>query len=185
MTKMNLRITFLLACFCVVLFFPSVSNAQRRDYLTEAEIELIRDAQEIDRRIEVLTKAVDRRFLVLNNQTQKESDKWGEPPTGTHLELFIDIQKILQKAIDDIDEIAGREGGMTNKLFPKAVHKLSGACQAYIPQFNKFLDSTKLEKERGALLTSIELCNQVIEASTKVPKEPTKEEKKKNKKDSD
>lgn len=174
MNKMNLRITFLLAIFCAALFFPSISNAQRRDYLTESEIELIRDAQELDRRIEVLTKAVDRRILVLNNQTPKESDKWGAPPTGTHLELFTDIQKILQKAVDDIDDVAGREGGMTNKLFPKAVHKLADAVERIQPQFKTLYDQITNEKERGSILNSIDLCNQIREAAQKIPKETKK-----------
>jgi hypothetical protein len=178
MTKMNLKFTFLVAVFCVALVFPSVANAQRRDYLTEAEIELVRDAQEIDLRITVLTKAVDRRIAVVKKETPKESEKWGELPTGTNLELFTDIQKILQKAIDDIDDIARREGNKMSNLFPKAVHKLADKCREYQPQFKAFLDNVPNEKERGALLTSIDLCDQVLDASTRVPKEVEKKKKK-------
>lgn len=183
MKYFNLRLTFyfLAACFCLTLFFPSQANAQRRDYLTEAEIELVRDAQAIDQRISVLTKAIDRRFAVLKNDTSKFSDKetgkWGELPKGSRFQLLLDVEKILQKAVDDIDDVASRN--MDSKLFPKAMSKLTASCQEYLPQFKTFLDSSKDEKERGAILGSIDNCNAIIEASAKVPKEPTKEEKKK------
>jgi len=177
MKKINLSLTLLATIFCVALFFPLTANAQRRDYLTEAEIELVRDNQEIDLRIGVLTKAIDRRFAVINNKPVKESEKWGEAPKGTRLELLIDIEKLLGKAIDDINQVAERN--KENKLFPKAVHKHADSCAEYLPQFKTFLDAVKDGKERGSLLGSIESCNQVIEASANVPKEPAKEEKKK------
>ncbi len=177
MKKINLVFTFLAAIFCVALLFPLSANAQRRDYLTEAEIELVRDAQEIDLRVGVLTKAIDRRLAVLNNQKPKEKEEWGALPQGTHTELLLDIEKLLQKAIDDIDEVATRN--KDSELFPKGFYKLNDSCQIYLPQFKTFLDATKDEKERGALLGSIENCNSVIEAASKVQREPTKQEKKK------
>ncbi len=170
--KLNLKLTIIASIFCVALFFPLNLQAQRRDYLTEAEIELVRDAQQPDLRVTVLTKAIDRRLAVIKNQTLKEKEIWGELPKGTRPELLLDIEKLLQKAIDDIDEAATR--GKDDKIFPKAVYKLTDKCQEYIPQFKVFLDTAKDEKEKGSLLGSIENCNQVIEASTKVQREPSK-----------
>jgi hypothetical protein len=178
MNKIKFTLTFLTVVFCLAIVFPHNASAQkRRDYLTEAEVELVRDAQEIDARIAVLTRAIERRFAVLNNQTPKEKEEWGELPKGTRTELLIDIEKLLDKAIDDIDNVAERN--RESKLFPKAVNKLASACTEYQPQFKTYLDATKDEKERGALLGSIQHCTDVIEASAKVPKEPEKEEKKK------
>jgi hypothetical protein len=175
MKKINFCLTISAAIFCAALFFPADANAQRRDYLTEAEIELVRDAQEIDLRIGVLTRAIERRFDVINNKSVKENEKWGEAPKGTRLQLLIDIEKLLQKAIDDVDDVASRN--KDNKLFPKAVHKLADSCREYQPQFKTLLDATKDQKERGALLGSIEKCDSVIEASANVPKEPEKKKK--------
>jgi hypothetical protein len=185
MKNFNVRNAFFLlaAAFCGTLFFSLSAEAQRRDYLTEAEIELVRDAQQIDLRVQVLTKAIDRRLLVLKNdnsqtkQIEKDSGKWGELPQGTRTQLLADVEKILQKAIDDIDDVAARN--MDSKFFPKAVFKLTASCQAYIPQFRTFYDSAEDEKQRGAILGAIENCNAIIEASAKVPKETPKEEKKK------
>ena len=175
MKKLNLNLTIVAALFMVALFFPLSAEAQRRDYMTEAEIELVRDNQEIDLRVGVLTKAIDRRFNVINNKTVKESEKWGAPPEGTRLQLLSDIEKLLGKAIDDLNQVAERN--KENKLFPKAVHKLADACTEYLPQFKTFLDTVKDEKERGTLLGSTDKCNEVLEAAANVPKEP---EKKKN-----
>ena len=62
------------------------ASPQRRDYMTDAEIELVRDAQDIDARIGVLSKMIDRRFAALGINVggaaipNKETDKWGPTP---------------------------------------------------------------------------------------------------------
>jgi len=168
--KISLAIFVVFTCFCCVI----QTKAQRRDYLTEAEIELVRDAQQIDLRVAVLSRAIDRRFAVINNQTPKEKSEWGELPKGTRTELLIDIEKLLQKSIDDIDDVAARS--KDSKFFPKAVNHLADKCREYQPQFKTFFDKAENEKEKGALLGSMQECNDIIEASSKVPKE----EKKKN-----
>ena len=162
----------------------STTPAQRRDYLTDAEIELVRDAQQIDLRITVLTKAIDRRFFVLvidsarTKEFEKEGEKWGELPKGSKVELLRDISSILRKAVDDIDDVAERNSD--SKFFPKAVAKLDTACKDYKIRSRKFIDTAADERERGALLGSIDLCDQVNEAALRLPKEPAKPEKKKS-----
>jgi hypothetical protein len=52
-----------------VLIFSSSAAAravQSRDHLTPQEIELVKDAQILDKRIDIFIKAADRRLLVLN-----------------------------------------------------------------------------------------------------------------------
>jgi acyl-CoA reductase-like NAD-dependent aldehyde dehydrogenase len=182
---MKFTIYTLTAFFLLFLFSPTAADAQRRDYLTEEEIELVRDAQEIDRRVEVLSKAIDRRFMALTGdesqtkQLEKDAEKWGELPKGKRVQLLSDIARILQKAVDDIDDIARREDGMKSELFPKAIHKLADAAQRFLPQLRKQMDVIADEKERGSILTSIDLCNQIIEAAAKIPKDLPKEKKKK------
>lgn len=183
--KLRSKFILLLFTFVIAAAFSSNAAAQRRDYMTEAEIELVRDAQDIDTRIDVLTKMIDRRFVVLGMDSggakppSKGSDKWGDPPTGTRAQLLSDISKILQKAVEDIDDVARREEGKQSRFFIMAMHKLSAAATKFQPQFKTLLDAVKDEKERGALLNAGELCNQIIEASSKVPREIPKEEKKK------
>ena len=175
--------------FCVILFLaaftPVSANAQRRDYMTEAESELVREAQEVDLRMNILTKMIDRRFAALNNvpvKTEKNSEKWGEPPAGTRLELLSDIAKLLQKAVDDIDDVAAHNR-MDSKLFPKAMRNLAEAAQRYLPKLKSVYDQNPDAKEKGLLIGATELCESIIEASAKVPKEAPKEGKKKKSKD--
>ncbi len=190
--KLKFAVYISTAVFCLTVFFPHQTNAQRRDYLTDEEVELVRDAQEIDLRVGVLTKAIDRRLLVLNNdpsqakKVEKDTEKWGELPKGSRAALIGDIERILQKAIDDIDDVAAHTK-MDEKFFPKAMSVLTKSCREYDPQFKHLLDSASDEKEKGSILGALDDCNQIIEASAKVPKETPqdKNNKKKSKKDSD
>ncbi len=184
-------VKFLVAAVAAVLFaaivFPFSATAQKRDYMSEAEADIVRFEQEIDRRVDVLVTMIDRRFAVLNNQPspiKKDSEKWGESPKGTRLELLSDISKLLQKAIDDIDDVAAHDR-MDSKLFPKAMKNLSVAAEKYLTQLKTEYDKIEGEKERGTILNSIESCQQIIEASTKIPKDLPKDDKKKSKKDTD
>lgn len=184
MTFEKLKYTFLILSlfFCVSFAAPASANGQKRDHLNEMEIELVRDAQEIDKRAEIFVKAIDRRFLVLNNDTTqtkqiaKDIDQWGELPAGTRLQLFTDIRKILEEAINNIDDVAAHEK-MDAEIFPKAVRKLAEAARRFLPQLKSASDKTTDEKEKGAILASIESCEQIIEASAKVPKEQLKKKK--------
>lgn len=166
----------------LVLFFCIVQNitAQKRDNLTDKEDLIIREAQELDARMKVLSKVIDRRLQalgevqIIDSKKKKEKDEsdWGELRTGTIGELFWDINKTLDEAIMRIDDVAERE--MNNPLFGKSVHILAENCQKWNPKFKIFLDKTTDEKDRGSVLSSIEHCTQITEASKKVSKEVPK-----------
>lgn len=188
-TELKFAVFALAVIFSAALFFPVSANAQRRDQLNEMETELVREAQEINLRAEVYVKAIDRRFLVINNdaskakQVEKDLEKWGELPKGTRAQLLLDIEKILEEAIENIDNLAERD--QKNELLPPAVRILADASARFLPQFKSQLDRTNTEIERGAILGAIDSCNQIIEAATKLPKETPKEKKKKKDKSKD
>ncbi len=182
---MKFAISGITVIFYLILLFSFSANAQRRDQLTDMESDLVRDAQAIDLRSEVFVKAIDRRFLVINNdasqskQAQKDLEKWGELPKGTRAQLLLDIEKILEEAIDNVDNVATQDA--KNALLPKAVRILANASDRFLPELKSQLDKTNTEVEKGAILGAIDSCNQIIEASAKVPKEDPKESKKKKK----
>lgn len=167
----------------------SVASAQRRDFVTEHEGELIREAQEIDMRIEVLTRFIDRRlaaaYIAGHTWTppKKGSELWGPEPAGSRSELLSDIKRLLQKSIDDIDDIASRtstaiEGNeVGGKLFPKAMRNLAAAATRYKPILQGELEKSKSNTDRGLLIQSIEFCDQIIEAAAQVPAEEPKKKK--------
>jgi hypothetical protein len=185
---LNPLLRFAFAAFAlaaaIVLFAPGVS-AQTRDYFTDEEIEMVRDAQFIDKRIDVLIHCIDRRFAVLKLAgapavPEKEKDDWGPMPTGTHTQLLGDIKQILQKAIDDIDNLAERPDSAPlpldpkekpkkkPDLFPKAVRKLAAAAERYKPVLEKELEASKEKREQGILQDSIEMCDEIIASVAKL-----------------
>jgi hypothetical protein len=177
---------FVIAAAILTLGVASNVSAQHRDYMTDEEIELVRDNQDIDKRIEVLTKMVDRRFTALGldvggwKQSKKDDEKWGAIRTGTRSELFYDIRQILQKAIDDIDDVAlHNENTLTQnktegELFPKAVRDLAAAANRYIPVLKTAVDKTTDEREKGVILSSIENCEAILDSVKQLPPETKK-----------
>ncbi|MGE3465576.1 MAG: hypothetical protein AB7J13_01470 [Pyrinomonadaceae bacterium] len=174
----------------VALFLTAAPTSAQRDYLTPEEVELIRDAQQIDNRIEILTTAIDRRFEVLNLNVgatkrvkkTKSGDKeeWGAMPTGTRFELLLDIKRILQKSIDEIDNLADRPNALTidpdekkpksfEELFPKAVRSLADAAKRYAPVLKGELDKNNDPGEKGSVLDSLEMCSQIIDSVNRLP----------------
>jgi hypothetical protein len=184
---------FIVATITLLIFGVALTaSAQRRDYMTDAEIELVRDNQDIDKRIEVLTKMIDRRFTALGidvggwKETGKDQKLWGDAPAGTRSNLLYDIRQILQKAVDDIDDVAEHnENTLTqNKteglLFPSAVRSLAAAANRYMPALKSALDKTTDDRDKGVILTSIESCEAIIDSVSQLPAE-TKPAKKKGK----
>jgi len=179
---------YLLFVFSFSVFTISCSlltvSAQQRDYLTDAEIEIIREAQQIDKRVELLTKIVDRRFAALKIEvggSAPQGKEWGELPTGTRAQLFSDIRNILQKAVDDIDNLAARPDSMVidpnedkkkkkgfSDLFPKAVRTLAKAAERYKGPLSAALETTEAQRERGLIAGSIDLCDEIIASVTKL-----------------
>lgn len=172
--------------------FPNTSHAQYRDYMTDEEIELVREAQDIDLRMTVLTRMIDRRFTALGFETggwkqrEKDVEKWGEPPIGTRSELFSDIRKLLEKAIDDLDVIAERNDDALKQnktdgvLFPIAVGVLEQAARRYQPILASIAEKADDERQRGLILTSDEHCRNIIAAAETIPaadKDPKKKRK--------
>lgn len=177
-----LRLNCLPAFVFVFFIFAQIVPAQPpRDHLTYEEIELVREVQELDNRMEIYVKAIDRRFLVLYNdnsqakQIEKDQKKWGELPKGTRLELLLDVKKILQEAIDKIDDVADHDA--KSALIPYAVHILADGARRFIPELEKLQAAATDKREKGVIYDAINFSNQIIEAAEKIPK-PTEKRKK-------
>jgi hypothetical protein len=182
---------WLLPVFTVLTFSVMTADSQsRRDYMTDAEIELVRDAQDIDARIAILTKMIDRRFAVLKLDvggtqiSNKESDKWGPAPEGTRMDILDDIRKLLDKAIDDIDDTAmhpnkyivdpkrtDKQKQKDEARFPNSIKNLAAAARRYQPALKSLLDKTSDEKAKGLLFAAIDSCDEITAATTKLPAE--------------
>src|ERR1700693_6192562 len=105
-------VTTLGALFAGLLLITGPVSAQTRDHLTDQETELVRFHQELDKRIEVFIKTIDRRFAIIKGTAPpvvkklvKDEPDWGEVPKGTHTELLGDIAVILDEASNTYDDV--------------------------------------------------------------------------------
>lgn len=160
-----------------VATFAAINS--QRDHLMPQEVELIREAQELDKRTDVFIKAAERRLLSLTDphaarskQVQKDLEKWGELPKGTRAELLSDLSKILDEAITNIDDASAR--APESKLLPKALRRLSEASTGFLAQLAPMRTGTQDAREREALEQAIENVQEIVAAASKLPPPPAK-----------
>jgi hypothetical protein len=165
-----------------ILLLPSDLFAQKRDFVTEPEAELIRKYQEIDKRIEVLIKMIDRRLAAAAipgsewKAPKNDSSEWGPEPKGSRIDFLSDIRDLLQKAIDDIDDVAARDespvpGNIAgSKAFNNAVIKLAQAAQRFKGIFEAEQKRSQDTRESGILETCLTMCNDILDAAKNLPK---------------
>ncbi|HKO95370.1 MAG TPA: hypothetical protein VJU86_00145 [Pyrinomonadaceae bacterium] len=178
----------LFAGLSVALCAPSnAALLQGRDHLTEQEVDLIKDAQILDKRIEVFIKAAERRMMVINNsgeanakQLKKDAEKWGELPVGTRAQLMSDISRILDEAITNIDDVSARDEN--NPLIPKALRKLSASASSILTQLKPLADQMKDDSETSTFDQLTENAESIIQAAAKLPAAAEKKSKSKTEK---
>ncbi|HEV2799373.1 MAG TPA: hypothetical protein VGW12_02695 [Pyrinomonadaceae bacterium] len=188
----RLRALLLVALVALVaLPLVTVAHAavQRREHLTEEETDMVRVTQALDQRIAVFIKIAERRVDVVTGVAAstpalvaKDAEKWGALPKGTRAQLLGDIARILDEAINNIDDVAARTPD--SSLVPKSLRRLSEASAQFLPQLAALRTGTAAENEREALEQAIDNLEEIIEAAKRLPTETTekKDEKKGEKK---
>jgi hypothetical protein len=156
-----------LASCCLALALLAPARAQKRDHLTEEEADQVREMQVIDKRIEVFIHAADRRLLVLANpnakQTKKEEERWGPLPKGTHLELLRDYKRILEEAMEKLDDAYERD--RKNPLLQKALSKFKEAATRQMAQLRALAPHMTDQRAQRALVEAIEEAETVTKGS--------------------
>ena len=174
----------------VSLLWAVSATAQKRDHLTDAETDLVRYWQELDKRTEVFIKAADRRWAIINGVSQpttkkamKDEPDWGDVPKGTRAQLLGDIAGILDEAITNIDNAAGHDS--KNPLLSRALRKLNAAANGYVAQLNSLKTKTTDPDEVAAIEHINDEAKEIIAASGHLPagageeEQPDKKKKKK------
>jgi hypothetical protein len=179
---MTARVSFLslmLLLSLIVALAPGSATAafQDREHLTPEEIELVKDAQILDKRIDVFIKAAERRMLALNGaagadaagtkQMKKDSESWGNLPQGTRAELIGDIARIFDEAITNIDDVSLRDEN--NPLIPKALRKLAAAASRILEQLKPAEAQAKSDAELSSFDQVIENAEAILQAANKLP----------------
>lgn len=174
-------------CVTPLLFLLALAvPGAARDFLTPKEEERVKEAQILDKRVEVFIKAAERRLLVLagptaadGKQVAKDEEKWGELPTGTRTELIMDVASILDAAVTNIDDVALRDE--KNSLIPKALRRLATAATRFQSQVVSMGQQTEVATERRALEHVMTNIQEILEAAGRLPAEEPKKEKGKSK----
>jgi hypothetical protein len=172
----NLIIKSLLLFAAVISLqlFAGAAVGQTRDHLTDAETDLIRFHQELDKRIEVFIKAIDRRFEIINGVADPKMKKvikgepdWGDAPKGTRAQLIGDIAGILDEAITNIDDVSRRDE--KSPLISRSLRRLTTAATGYATQLTAMSKQTKDNDELYAIEQALDNANDIIEAGNKLP----------------
>ena len=157
----------------------------QRDHLTPQEVDLVKEAQILDKRIDVFIKAAERRLMVINNssaanakQLKKESERWGELPTGSRAELVGDIARIFDEAITNIDDVSARDE--RNPLIAKSLRKLATAVNTILGQLKPLSTEAKSDAEIASFEMLNEDARSILEAANKLPPEVLDKKAKKN-----
>lgn len=181
------HLLYLPAAALLVFCFLAATPAQKRDHLTKEEIELIRDVQEVDLRMELFAKAIERRLWVIEGaekldqnqkkRVEKDIEKWGDLPTGTEAQLLSDIGKILNEAIDKLDDVYANDP--KSELIPFAYQTIADYSEALLPRLAVLSEKTSDVLERGLLQTAADRCRDILDVRDTVPKPVGKRKKSK------
>src|SRR5689334_16161963 len=171
-------ITRTLVTLALVLCVVTIAQATtpQREHLTPQEIDLVKEAQALDKRIDVFIRAVERRLMVINNSSaanakvlKKESERWGELPTGSRAELVGDIARIFDEAITNIDDVATRDE--RNPLIAKSLRKLATSVNSILGQLKPLSTEAKSDAEVASFEMLNEDAQSILEAANKLPPE--------------
>jgi len=176
-------LSFLLG-FCLTV---AAHPVQARDHLTPKEVDLVKDAQELDKRIDVFIKAADRRLLVIkglnstsSKELKKDAELWGDLPSGTRSELVGDIAKILDEAITNIDDVSLRDE--KNPALPRALRKLAAAASRMMDQLKPLQSSAADAAEVSNFDELRDNAETIIQAASKLSPEVVQPRKSKGEK---
>ena len=179
----------IMAALLVAGLSSAASGYQGREHLTPQEIDLVKDAQVLDKRIDIFIKAADRRMIALNGaatdatsakQLKKDSELWGELPAGSRAELIGDIAGIFDEAITNIDDVSSHDE--KNPLIAKALRKLAAAATRIVEQLKPAETQAKGEAELNSFDKLAEYADSILQAANKLPPPPDKKSKTKSEK---
>ena len=178
----------LLTAILMLSLCPRSPGFQAREHLTPQEIDLVKDAQILDKRIDIFIKAADRRMLVLSGggpdattakQLKKDSETWGELPSGSRAQLIGDIAGIFDEAITNIDDVSSRDE--KNPLIPKALRKLAAAASRIVELLKPAEAQARADEELSSFDQLTDNAESILQAANRLPPPTTAEKKGKNK----
>ena len=116
----HVRLLLLIGALLAFVAAAPAGAAQRRgDYITDGEMDLVRDLRRIDNRAQVFLKIADRRLIAIADPTAEPKDsmfrKFGPLPTGSQNDLLDDYRRAVEELMVKFDDEFERTG-MTDDL---------------------------------------------------------------------
>jgi hypothetical protein len=183
---------FLWACLIFLFQLKSTVASQKRDYLTEEEVEQLREAQEPPLRMHVFTGILNKRFEKVRLAAPSKTDAKKEveeddsdskiasqeppqpqsgssnPKEGRKKEVHQTLEEILNDYLNCMDEISAnvenaRSIPLDPKEYLKSLNKLDGFLQKQYQWF-KAIETKSLSKaEREATKEIVQAQNELAE----------------------
>lgn len=165
---------------CALLYAGSFSASAQRtgEYLTEKEIELVREFQEIDARTSVFLYIADRRLKVMSGvkETAKELETWGPPPLGTKSEMLEAYRRAMNELMDKLEDAYERNPKAA--ALKKAIDLLHATTERQLKQLASLRSTLSGTEELSALDAATDSAQIAHEAEVKGPAPAPKEKKK-------
>ena len=185
-------------CFTIALLLATSLFAAKKEYFTEDELDLIRDAQELSQRVPVYFKLAERRliFLGLMEKSEKEKEKERkerekrekekkkagdtratsnkvDPDDTSYLADFTSAE-LLRGYIQALEEVTTNiDDAYSRKLDVRdQLEDLEKFTRETIPVLEKFKPKSDVEKRamEGAMEKANEVKQQAVDALKSVPK---------------
>jgi hypothetical protein len=169
----------------ILFLLCGARRARAGDYLNDAEIERVREAQAIDQRTKVFLHIAERRLNVLlgvsapaadsdNSGKKDKKDKkdkenkenpgdYGPEPSGSTVELLQNYTSVMSELFDKLDDANEKNKGNPN--LTKAMEKLGDACQAHLQKLNQLRAKIKSPAEQTALEKAMEIAKMAIDGA--------------------
>jgi hypothetical protein len=173
----------ILTALCL-LSIGSFQIALAGDYLNEQEVERVREAQEIDKRVEVLLRIAERRLNALlgapiadkpvakeKKEKKKDKDKdkdvasddYGPEPSGTVTELLDNYSKVISEMLDKIDDSYDKK--KDDPKLAKAISKILDSAPNHIKRLDQVRPSLKSDTEETAFEKAMEIAKMAIDGA--------------------
>jgi hypothetical protein len=113
------RFLLLIAAALALLTVPAGAVQRRGEYITDDEMDLVRDLRRIDSRAQVFLRIADRRLIAISDPTAEPKDsvfrKFGPLPKGSQIDLLDDYRRAVEELMVKFDDEFERTG-MTDDL---------------------------------------------------------------------
>lgn len=111
---------FLVSLMVVSSLVPTHFGQEAADYLTTEEVDLVREAQQIDQRVNLFLKIAERRLLRAENpdamQTKKEETTWGPLPKGSRAQMLQQYARAIDEIIINVEDAYERQAPLDQMI---------------------------------------------------------------------